>query len=207
MKQKFLLTKNDYFKKVLRYFLLEIILLIIYLSLNFESRDTIILTLGLNKITFYDQIRDIIRLIDTGVLTYSVLFIYFYDLKRNPEFILLREKNQKYIIDKLMLILIINIIIKSICFLLINFTFGQMSILDKNLINDGLINIMFTIFTITSLLNLYSQNKYLSCFVVIGTFVYNLFFDINCFWIVTLILVFLSFALYSSQKIYNKYIK
>lgn len=207
MKQKFLLTKNDYFKKVLRYFLLEIILLIIYLSLNFESKDTIILTLGLNKITFYDQIRDIIRLIDTGVLTYSVLFIYFYDLKRNPEFILLREKNQKYIIDKLMLILIINIIIKSICFLFINFTFGQMSILDKNLINDGLINIMFTIFTITSLLNLYSQNKYLSCFVVIGTFVYNLFFDINCFWIVTLILVFLSFALYSSQKIYNKYIK
>lgn len=207
MKQKFLLTKNDYFKKVLRYFLLEIILLIIYLSLNFESRDTIILTLGLNKITFYDQIKDIIRLIDILVLTYSVLFIYFYDLKRNPEFILLREKNQKYIIDKLMLILIINIIIKSICFLLINFTFGQMSILDKNLINDGLINIMFTIFTITSLLNLYSQNKYLSCFVVIGTFVYNLFFDINCFWIVTLILVFLSFALYSSQKIYNKYIK
>lgn len=207
MKQKFLLTKNDYFKKVLRYFLLEIILLIIYLSLNFESKDTIILTLGLNKITFYDQIRDIIRLIDTGVLTYSVLFIYFYDLKRNPEFILLREKNQKYIIDKLMLILILNIIIKSICFLFINFTFGQMSILDKNLINDGLINILFTIFTITSLLNLYSQNKYLSCFVVIGTFVYNLFFDINCFWIVTLILVFLSFALYSSQKIYNKYIK
>lgn len=207
MKQKFLLTKNDYFKKVLRYFLLEIILLIIYLSLNFESKDTIILTLGLNKITFYDQIRDIIRLIDTGVLTYSVLFIYFYDLKRNPEFILLREKNQKYIIDKLMLVLILNIIIKSICFLFINFTFGQMSILDKNLINDGLINIMFTIFTITSLLNLYSQNKYLSCFVVIGTFVYNLFFDINCFWIVTLILVFLSFALYSSQKIYNKYIK
>ncbi len=207
MKQKFLLTKNDYFKKVLRYFLLEIILLIIYLSLNFESRDTIILTLGLNKITFYDQIKDIIRLIDILVLTYSVLFIYFYDLKRNPEFILLREKNQKYIIDKLMLILIINIIIKSICFLLINFTFGQMSILDKNLINDGLINILFTIFTITSLLNLYSQNKYLSCFVVIGTFVYNLFFDINCFWIVTLILVFLSFALYSSQKIYNKYIR
>lgn len=207
MKQKFLLTKNDYFKKVLRYFLLEIILLIIYLSLNFESKDTIILTLGLNKITFYDQIKDIIRLIDILVLTYSVLFIYFYDLKRNPEFILLREKNQKYIIDKLMLILIINIIIKSICFLLINFTFGQMSILDKNLINDGLINILFTIFTITSLLNLYSQNKYLSCFVVIGTFVYNLFFDINCFWIVTLILVFLSFALYSSQKIYNKYIK
>lgn len=207
MKQKFLLTKNDYFKKVLRYFLLEIILLIIYLSLNFESRDTIILTLGLNKITFYDQIKDIIRLIDILVLTYSVLFIYFYDLKRNPEFILLREKNQKYIIDKLMLILIINIIIKSICFLLINFTFGQMSILDKNLINDGLINILFTIFTITSLLNLYFQNKYLSCFVVIGTFVYNLFFDINCFWIVTLILVFLSFALYSSQKIYNKYIR
>lgn len=207
MKQKFLLTKNDYFKKVLRYFLLEIILLIIYLSLNFESRDTVILTLGLNKITFYDQIKDIIRLIDILVLTYSVLFIYFYDLKRNPEFILLREKNQKYIIDKLMLVLILNIIIKSICFLFINFTFGQMSILDKNLINDGLINIMFTIFTITSLLNLYSQNKYLSCFVVIGTFVYNLFFDINCFWIVTLILVFLSFALYSSQKIYNKYIK
>lgn len=207
MKQKFLLTKNDYFKKVLRYFLLEIILLIICLSLNFESRDTIILTLGLNKITFYDQIKDIIRLIDILVLTYSVLFIYFYDLKRNPEFILLREKNQKYIIDKLMLILIINIIIKSICFLLINFTFGQMSILDKNLINDGLINILFTIFTITSLLNLYSQNKYLSCFVVIGTFVYNLFFDINCFWIVTLLLVFLSFALYSSQKIYNKYIR
>lgn len=207
MKQKFLLTKNDYFKKVLRYFLLEIILLIIYLSLNFESRDTIILTLGLNKITFYDQIKDIIRLIDILVLTYSVLFIYFYDLKRNPEFILLREKNQKYIIDKLMLILIINIIIKSICFLLINFTFGQMSILDKNLINDGLINILFTIFTITSLLNLYSQNKYLSCFVVIGTFVYNLFFDINCFWVITLLLIFLSFALYSSQKIYNKYIR
>lgn len=207
MKQKILLIKHDYFKKVLMYFLLEIILLIIYLSLNFESKDTIILTLGLNKITFYDQIRDIIRLIDTGVLTYSVLFIYFYDLKRNPEFILLREKNQKYIIDKLMLVLILNIIIKSICFLFINFTFGQMSILDKNLINDGLINIMFTIFTITSLLNLYSQNKYLSCFVVIGTFVYNLFFDINCFWIVTLLLVFLSFALYSSQKIYNKYIR
>lgn len=207
MKQKILLIKHDYLKKVLRYFLLEIILLIIYLSLNFESKDTIILTLGLNKITFYDQIRDIIRLIDTGVLTYSVLFIYFYDLKRNPEFILLREKNQKYIIDKLMLVLILNIIIKSICFLFINFTFGQMSILDKNLINDGLINIMFTIFTITSLLNLYSRNKYLSCFVVIGTFVYNLFFDINCFWIVTLLLVFLSFALYSSQKIYNKYIR
>lgn len=207
MKQKFLLTKNDYFKKVLRYFLLEIILLIIYLSLNFESRDTIILTLGLNKITFYDQIKDIIRLIDILVLTYSVLFIYFYDLKRNPEFILLREKNQKYIIDKLMLILIINIIIKSICFLFINFTFGQMSILDKNLINDSLINILFTIFTITSLLNLYSQNKYLSCFVVIGTFVYNLFFDINCFWVITLLLIFLSFALYSSQKIYNKYIR
>lgn len=207
MKQKILLIKHDYFKKVLMYFLLEIILLIIYLSLNFESKDTIILTLGLNKITFYDQIRDIIRLIDTGVLTYSVLFIYFYDLKRNPEFILLREKNQKYIIDKLMLVLILNIIIKSICFLFINFTFGQMSILDKNLINDGLINIMFTIFTITSLLNLYSQNKYLSCFVVIGTFVYNLFFDINCFWIVTLLLIFLSFALYSSQKIYNKYIR
>lgn len=207
MKQKILLIKHDYLKKVLRYFLLEIILLIIYLSLNFESKDTIILTLGLNKITFYDQIRDIIRLIDTGVLTYSVLFIYFYDLKRNPEFILLREKNQKYIIDKLMLVLILNIIIKSICFLFINFTFGQMSILDKNLINDGLINILFTIFTITSLLNLYSQNKYLSCFVVIGTFVYNLFFDINCFWIVTLLLVFLSFALYSSQKIYNKYIR
>ena len=198
MKQKILLIKHDYFKKVLRYFLLEIILLLIYLSLNFESKDTIILTLGLNKITFYDQIRDIIRFIDTGVLTYSVLFIYFYDLKRNPEFILLREKNQKYIIDKLMLVLILNIIIKSICFLFINFTFGQMSILDKNLINDGLI---------TSLLNLYSQNKYLSCFVVIGTFVYNLFFDINCFWIVTLLLVFLSFALYSSQKIYNKYIR
>lgn len=207
MKQKILLIKHDYFKKVLMYFLLEIILLLIYLSLNFESKDTIILTLGLNKITFYDQIRDIIRLIDTGVLTYSVLFIYFYDLKRNPEFILLREKNQKYIIDKLMLVLILNIIIKSICFLFINFTFGQMSILDKNLINDGLINIMFTIFTITSLLNLYSQNKYLSCFVVIGTFVYNLFFDINCFWIVTLLLIFLSFALYSSQKIYNKYIR
>lgn len=206
MKQKILLIKHDYFKKALRYFLLEIILLLIYLSLNFESKDTIILTLGLNKITFYDQIRDIIRFIDTGVLTYSVLFIYFYDLKRNPEFILLREKNQKYIIDKLMLVLILNIIIKSICFLFINFTFGQMSILDKNLINDGLINIMFTIFTITSLLNLYSQNKYLSCFVVIGTFVYNLFFDINCFWIVTLLLAFLSFALYSSQKIYNKYI-
>ena len=45
MKQKFLLIKHDYFKKVLRYFLLEVILLIIYLSLNFESRDTIILIL------------------------------------------------------------------------------------------------------------------------------------------------------------------
>lgn len=96
MKQKILLIKHDYFKKVLRYFLLEIILLLIYLSLNFESKDTIILTLGLNKITFYDQIRDIIRFIDTGVLTYSVLFIYFYDLKETRSLFYLGKKSKIY---------------------------------------------------------------------------------------------------------------
>ncbi len=206
MKQKYLLIKNDYFKKVIKYFLLEAILLLVYLSINFENGDTINLTLGLNKITFYDQIKDIIKLINIGVIVFSILFIYFYDLVRSPEFLVLRERNKKYIIEKLILIFIVNVIINFIYLLVISLIFGQISSLDIKLILNGFINIFFTIFTITSLLNLFSQNKYIICFIIMGLFIYNLFFNLNIFYI-TIVLILFSFLGYSNQKIYNKFIR
>lgn len=206
MKQKYLLIKNDYFKKVIKYFLLEAILLLVYLSINFENGDTINLTLGLNKITFYDRIKDIIKLINIGVIVFSILFIYFYDLVRSPEFLVLRERNKKYIIEKLILIFIVNVIINFIYLLVISLIFGQISSLDIKLILNGFINIFFTIFTITSLLNLFSQNKYIICFIIMGLFIYNLFFNLNIFYI-TIVLILFSFLGYSNQKIYNKFIR
>lgn len=206
MKQKYLLIKNDYFKKVIKYFLLEAILLLVYLSINFANGDTINLTLGLNKITFYDQIKDIIKLINIGVIIFSILFIYFYDLVRSPEFLVLRERNKKYIIEKLILIFIVNVIISFVYLLVISLIFGQISSLDIKLILNGFINIFFTIFTITSLLNLFSQNKYIICLIIIGLFIYNLFFNLNIFYI-TIVLILFSFLGYSNQKIYNKFIR
>lgn len=208
MKYNLLLFKDLFFKKILKFYILELILIIIYLSINFNAEDCHILIFGLNKIVFYDQMRDLVRIIGTGTIIYATVSFCFYDLYRNPEFLLLREKNKNYLFKKIPVIIVYNILIKLVCFVLICVFFKQ--IINVNYIIIGIVNIISITLITISVISMYSRRNYIITLLLFIIFFYNLFFQIQYLIleiIIILILLILNYFKYSTQQVYNKFIK
>lgn len=208
MKYNLLLFKNLFFKKILKFYILWFILILVYLTIDFKAADCHLLVLGLNKIVFYDQIRDLIKVIGIVTVIYSTISFYFYDFYRNAEFMLLREKSNKYLFKKILAILIYNILIKALLLVVICIIFHQT--LSINYIILGIINItLITLMTI-SLVNFYARQNYIITILIIIMFGYNLFFQISSiiFGIaIIILLLLLNYFYYSTQKVYNKFIR
>lgn len=206
MKYTYLLLKELFLKKVLKMYFIYLLLILVYLCISF-SNDMSILIFGLNDITFFDQIRDMIRIINVAFIFYICLNYYFYDMYRNPEFHLLRINNKKYFIKKLIILFVHNIILFILSYLILSLFFRS----NINVYNMvfGTFNIVFNIISVVSFLNLYSNSKYFMIIVVGILFIYNLFYDFNLllFLIIIIILIYINIIYYSSQKNYNKYIR
>lgn len=210
MKYNLLQFKDVFFKKVIKYYILEFILFIVYLLTSIMNEDYTTLFFGLNKISFVNPISSLIKIIDIAIIFYSTYNFYFYDLYRNPEFNILRETNKKYISKKLSIIILYNVIIKVICFILIMIIYKQINNIDMMLVVSGIFNIILTILIAISIINLISDNNYIMLLLLIGIIIYNLFFKQSYLILDIIIAVFLYFLniyKYSTQKIYNKFIK
>ena len=210
MKYNLLQFKDVFFKKVIKYYILEFILFIVYLLTSIMNEDYTTLFFGLNKISFVNPISSLIKIIDIAIIFYSTYNFYFYDLYRNPEFNILRETNKKYISKKLSIIILYNVMIKLVGFILIMIIFKQINNIDMMLVVSGIFNIILTILIAISIINLISDNNYIMLILLIGIIIYNLFFKQSYLILDIIIAVFLYFLniyKYSTQKIYNKFIK
>ena len=210
MKYNLLQFKDVFLKKVIKYYIIEFILLIVYLLTSIMNEDYTTLFFGLNKISFVNPISSLIKIIDIAIIFYSTYNFYFYDLYRNPEFNILRETNKKYISKKLSIIILYNVMIKLVGFILIMIIFKQINNIDMMLVVSGIFNIILTILIAISIINLISDNNYIMLILLIGIIIYNLFFKQSYLILDIIIAVFLYFLniyKYSTQKIYNKFIK
>lgn len=209
MKYNLLLLKDLFFKKILKYFVLELIFIIIFLKINLIS-DGFFLVFSLNKITFYDQIRDLIKLISFIIIIYATVNYYLYEFFQSPEFTILRETNKSHFIKKTPVIVLFNIIIKTFEFIILWALFQQFNYIQINLLFCGLLNIIYISLITMLFINLLAQKKHFFSLILFVLFICDFFNPVNNVIykiIVIFILYFSCYYSYSIQKIYNRYIK
>lgn len=208
MKYDFLKLKDVFFKKIFKYLILEVLLIIVFISIRKNIVDPFDIYFGLYKFTFYDQIRDLMKVIDTVFIIYMTLNYYVYDLNKSPEFTVLRKTNREYIFSKMLIILSYITVIKLVPFLLVYFMFNNG--FDLYLLISGIINIIFICMITISFVNIYSNKQYFILLIIILLFLYNLIFIINSLIIklfIIIILFILNYFFYSTVKVYNEIIK
>lgn len=208
MKYDFLKLKDVFFKKIFKYLVLEVLLIIVFISIRKNIVDPFDIYFGLYKFTFYDQIRDLMKVIDTVFIIYMTLNYYVYDLNKSPEFTVLRKTNREYIFSKMLIILSYITVIKLVPFLLVYFMFNNG--FDLYLLISGIINVIFIYMITISFVNIYSNKQYFILLIIILLFLYNLIFIINSLIIklfIIIILFILNYFFYSTVKVYNEIIK
>lgn len=77
MKYEFLKLKNVILNKNLKFYLIEFIIIFVYLKVSFYDEDFTSLIFGVNKLVFFDQFRDLIKIIDITLLLYSSFNLFF----------------------------------------------------------------------------------------------------------------------------------
>lgn len=210
MKYNLLKLKDVFLKKILKYLIIEMLLIIVFVHINSYADECQIIYFGLYKFTFYDQIKDLIKIIDTAFIIFSSLNYYLYDLNRSPEYIILRKTNSRYLLDKIIVTFIFNAVIKIITLLIICVIFNKITIINFPIIINGIINLAFVVLVTISFVNFYSNNRFLLFIIVFGVFFYNLVLLIsNPFikLIIIILLLFTNYKCYSTQKVYNKIIR
>lgn len=208
MKYDFLKLKDVFFKKIFKYLILEVLLIIVFISIRKNIVDPFDIYFGLYKFTFYDQIRDLMKVIDTVFIIYMTLNYYVYDLNKSPEFTVLRKTNREYIFSKMLIILSYITVIKLVPFLLFYFMFNNG--IDLYLLISGIKNVIFIYMITISFVNIYSNKQYFILLIIILLFLYNLIFIINSLIIklfIIIILFILNYFFYSTVKVYNEIIK
>ncbi len=210
MKYLFFQLKDIFFKKVVKFCFLELFLILVYLKINDIDMDYTIIFFDLNKFVFYDQMRDLIKIIDITLIIYSSIVLFFYDLNRSIEFFVLREKNKSYIVKKLIIIFIYILLYKIILYFIMILLFSKFSETNMLLLIKGLLNVILYSLLSISLINLLSNHRYLLLSFVFFVFIYNLIFSINNFlilFVAIIILSILNYHCYSTQKVYNRFVK
>ena len=161
------------------------------------------LILGLNIIDFIDYILIFCRLINICVLLYNTLNIFFYDIYRSPEFIILRKNEKKYFINKIIFIISFLLVYKFIFIviaLIFNFNF------DYSVLVNGFFNIIYLSLLGISIINSFSSKQYLFLIIFVVLICFNLFFIIEYIIVkafICLLLFIYNYYCFNYHNIYN----
>ncbi len=207
MKYNFLKFKDVFVKKVVRFLVLESILIFLYMKLS-SSENLALLVFGSSSIIYSDQLLFIIKVITIMTLMYSTYHLFFYDLYNNPEFIMLRMSNKDYILKKMSLIIVFNVLYKIVTFIIMYFFFkGGIDMFD---LMNGIINIIFLTLIGIMFIIVVSSKRYVLLSMIFVLFLINFVLGVNCFLIylvISIILFIINIKVFRIQTIYDKFIR
>ena len=173
-----------------------------------SSDDLALLVFGSSSIIYSDQLLFIIKVIAIMTLMYSTYHLFFYDLYNNPEFIMLRMSNKDYILKKMSLIIVFNVLYKIVTFIIMRFFFkGGIDIFD---LMNGIINIVFLTLIGIMFIIVVSSKRYALLSMMIVLFLINFVLGVNCFLIylvISIILFIINIKVFRIQTIYDKFIR
>lgn len=137
------------------------------------------------------------------------LIYFFYDFNNSPEFILLRKNKRKFILDKTFIICIINILYKSIIYMLIILLFNKIKDVNLCALIKSFLNIILISNISLSFIICSSNNKIVLYLLLLIIFIVNVILLINNILvqlIINAIILFINYKDYNSQSIYDKFI-
>lgn len=158
--------------------------------------------------SYSDQLLFIIKVITIMTLMYSTYNLFFYDLYNNPEFIMLRMSNKDYILKKMSLIIVFNVLYKIVTFIIMYFFFKSgIDLLD---VVNGIINIVFLTLIGIMFIIVVSSKRYILLSIMIVLFLINFVLGVDCFLIylvISIILFIINIKVFRIQTIYDKFIR
>ncbi len=211
MKYYFLEIKDLYKSKILKYFIIELILFFYYcVMMRNTDIDPYSILFGINTLNFSNIFESILRLINTSVILFSTYTIYFFDLFRSAEFTLLREDSKSYLLKHLIIILIFNIITILVFLIIFMIIFKNINLDFLIICIKGLINIIYISLIGINIVNTLSYKNYVLLFVTLILLILNFTF-ISKYMILELVgIIFIliyNFIKVKPQKVYDRFFR
>lgn len=220
---KYLMIKNiSLFRaKLLKYFILELLFIILFLIVDFNSfymfDDSIFyLYLGLTNFLDCDILFKILKIVNLFVVMHITINLFLRDLTNNTEYLFLRMDKKKWVINNIINITIFLIVMRLILNVIVVFffylfnhslTFGFfLATLFKDFLYYEII-VLFTLLLISCL----GIKKYI-IIIPISFILISMFFDINSInniylILINSILIFFNFLIFRPNKIYDEFKK
>lgn len=156
-----------YFKflkeKVLKWLILFILLLIIYLiikiSNSFKTFDDITKLLIIFNFKDKDFIVVLLNLFQFFLIIYIGIAYLIYEMDTSFEFVSLRIKRRKKILYSLSIVLLFNIILRSIYYLIFKILFSQLILFDLSLYLSTILPSSFLIVIEMIIFSIYKNKK------------------------------------------------
>lgn len=221
---KYLLLRNkiEIKRHILKYYVLQIILLLTYLIINKSSIQHSELKdysaiLGLNSINKSYIMYTLIKITSYLVIFHLTVKVFAESILKNIQYIMLRLNNKKWILYEminfiiyitLMRVIYNIILVVSFKILGVNISFFNYLIL---FLKDLFFSIDLLLLTILSLnLYSYSRKKQLLTVVPIAIIIISLFLELTKFFVVefigiAILLIILNILLFLPSKFYTKY--
>lgn len=208
MKYYLLKLRTIFNKKILKYFIIEFILITIYAFLMSEGNKYYESIMGINVINLNNEPMEIlIRIINTSVIMLSASIIYTYDLTRNVEYIFLREDKKKIYIEHLITCIIYNTSMMIVFFLLYLILFKNINMDAIKIFITGIINTIYITTITTSIINFISSKKNVLLVIDLSLLVLNLFkiSNFGCLeLIITTFLIIYNYYIFNPREVFNK---
>ena len=208
MKYYLLKLRTIFNKKILKYFIIEFILITIYAFLMSDGNKYYELIMGINVINLNNEPMEIlIRIINTSVIMLSASIIYTYDLTRNVEYIFLREDKKKIYITHLIACIIYNTSMMIVFFLLYLILFKNINMVTIKIFITGIINTIYITTITTSIINFISSKKNVLLVIDLSLLVLNLFkiSNFGCLeLIITTFLIIYNYYIFNPREVFNK---
>lgn len=208
MKYYLLKLRTIFNKKILKYFIIEFILITIYAFLMSEGNEYYELIMGINVINLNNEPMEIlIRIINTSVIMLSTSIIYTYDLTRNVEYIFLREDKKKIYMKHLIACIIYNTSMMIVFFLLYLILFKNINMDAIKIFITGIINTIYIIAITTSIINFISSKKNVLLVMSLSLLVLNIIKISNLGYlefIITTFLIIYNYNIFNPREVFNK---
>ena len=203
MKYNLSLILDIFKKRIIKFYIIELIFMIICIFLR-EDVNSLELIFGLNEVKFLDYVLDIVRMVNICIILYTTFNTFFYDMSRNPEFVILRKDEKKYYLSKVIFLFVFILILKMIniiLFMLFKFN------MDNSVILYGIINTLYISSLGISIINSNSNRNYLMLSLLISLLFTNVIYITD--YVILKIVLFIVVNIYNYisfnyHKIYNK---
>lgn len=208
MKYYLLKLRTIFNKKILKYFIIEFILITTYVFLMSEGNECYELIMGTNTINLENETMEvIIRIINASIIMLSTCIIYTYDLTRSVEYTFLREDKKKIYIKYLIACIIYNTSMMIVFFLLYLILFKNINMDTIKIFITGIINTIYITTITTSIINFISSKKNVLLVMSLSLLVLNIF-KISNFgyleFIITTFLIIYNYYIFNPREVFNK---